>query len=197
MRLGRIEVTPGFLLLAAWLNYGDDQNILLPALASCTLHELGHLWALNLLGAPVERIRITAAGAEMRVGEGLSYRGELFAALMGPCVNLLLAAVLCRVPGGAMLAGMNLVLGCFNLLPVGGLDGGRVLRCLASLALGWRWGERLHLWFSVCSCLVVCGVSLRLAGRGGNLTLTVVAVWLFFSMLRDCEKRRVNRQRNR
>ena len=191
-----MEVTPGFLVLAAWLNYGDEQNILIPVLASCTLHELGHLWALAVLKVPVRRIRITAAGAEMEVGEGLSYQGELFAALMGPCVNLLLAAVLCRVPGGAVPAGMNLVLGCFNLLPAGGLDGGRALRCLACLALGWMWGERLHLWVSVCLCLGVCGASLWLAGRGGNLTLTVVAAWLFFSILRDCEKRLVNRRGN-
>ena len=42
MGRGRITVTPGFLFLMAWCNYADQQGLLLPALAGCALHELGH-----------------------------------------------------------------------------------------------------------------------------------------------------------
>ena len=48
-----MEVTGGFLLLAAWLNYLDRQGIVPLALLSCTLHELGHLLVLLLLGVRV------------------------------------------------------------------------------------------------------------------------------------------------
>ena len=44
MRLGRVEVTGGFLLLTAWLNYLDRQGVVPLALLACALHELGH-WA--------------------------------------------------------------------------------------------------------------------------------------------------------
>ena len=37
LRPGRVEVTGGFLLLAAWLNYLDRQGIVPLALLSCAL----------------------------------------------------------------------------------------------------------------------------------------------------------------
>ena len=181
MRLGRVEITPGFLVLAAWLNYADDQGLLLPAMISCVLHEVGHLCALYVLKKDIKYIRITAVGAEICVADSMSYQGELIAALAGPCVNLLLAGLLCRLPGGAMLAGMNLVLACFNLLPVGRLDGGRALRCLLVWMFGPEWGERLASLSSWMSTLGICGLSLWLAGSGGNVTLAVVAAWLLCS----------------
>ena len=55
MRLGRVEVTGGFLLLTAWLNYLDRQGVVPLALLACALHELGHWAALRALGARVRR----------------------------------------------------------------------------------------------------------------------------------------------
>ena len=37
MRLGRVEVTGGFLLLTAWLNYLDRQGVVPLALLACAL----------------------------------------------------------------------------------------------------------------------------------------------------------------
>ena len=127
MGRGRITVTPGFLFLMAWCNYADQQGLLLPALAGCALHELGHLAAIWGLGGSVRRLRLTAVGAEIQLERPMSYPGELAAALAGPAANLAAAWLCCRAEGGALFAGLNLALGCFNLLPVGRLDGGRAL----------------------------------------------------------------------
>ena len=51
MRLGRVEVSAGCLLLLAWLNYWDTQGVVPLALAACLLHELAHYGALRLAGA--------------------------------------------------------------------------------------------------------------------------------------------------
>ena len=111
MRLGRGEVTGGFLLLTAWLNYLDRQGVVPLALLVCALHELGHWAALRALGARVRRVRRT-----------LSYGGELLAALAGPGANLALALAFSPLTGGGLFAGLNLALACFNLLPVGQMD---------------------------------------------------------------------------
>lgn len=68
----------------AWCNYADQQGLLLPALAGCALHELGHLAAIWGLGGSVRRLRLTAVGAEIQLERPMSYPGELAAALAGP-----------------------------------------------------------------------------------------------------------------
>ena len=185
LRPGRVEVTGGFLLLAAWLNYLDAQGIVPLALVFCALHELGHLTALGLLGRRVRRMSVTVAGAELEVDRAMSYGGEALAALAGPAVNLGLALVLCRLPGGALAAGLNLVLACFNLLPVGRLDGGRVLRCALSWLLGPEraWGVCRSLDWMLAGALAALGAVL--AGLGSGPTLLLTALWLWSSLLRE------------
>lgn len=186
-----MEVTPSFLVMAAWLNYIDDQGLLLPALICCAMHELGHLCMLYILKQNVKYIRITAIGAEIYMADRMSYQGELITALAGPLINLLAAGILCRLPDGMMLAGMNLVLACFNLLPVGALDGGRAVRCLLTFAFGPEWGERMAKLCSWLATLGICGLSLWLAGAGGNVTLAVVAVWLLVSAVKEGKKEEI------
>lgn len=105
-------------------------------LASALGHELGHLAALRAAGARVTRVRLTAFGAEIFADTRyLSYPREILCTLAGPAVNLALAVVLARAAGNFEAAGANLLLGCFNLLPVPALDGGRALHLLVS----WLW----------------------------------------------------------
>lgn len=181
MRRGRmrLEVSGGFWLLVAWLNYLDGQGLVPLALLACGLHELGHWFVLSLLGAEVRAVRLTAVGAEMEAARALSYGGEMLATLAGPGVNLALALVFCRLPGGQAFAGLNLVLACFNLLPVGRLDGGRTLRCL----LSWLWGPgaalRAGRWLdrALTGGLVLFGALSTCLG--GGVTLLLTAGWLF------------------
>lgn len=169
------------MLLAAWLNYVDTQRILLPVLAGCALHELGHLAALTLLDARIKLIRLTAVGAEIRIEGSLSWPGELAAALSGPAANLLCASIFCQIEGGAPFGGINLALGCFNLLPARRLDGGRALSALLSMALGPEWG----IWIAgLISGAVSLGI-LLLGGyvlfRTGNVTMALAGVWMLAS----------------
>lgn len=182
MRCGRITVTPGFLLLAAWLNYVDHQGILPGVVFSCVLHELGHIAALHIQHISVREIRLTTAGAEICVRGNMSYAGELAAALAGPLTNLLLAMIFCRISHGTALAGINLVLGFFNLLPLGDLDGGRMLRCFLALTAGPERGEGLMLLFSELAVCILGAAGCCLLILGGNPTLLLVTGWLYLTV---------------
>ena len=190
MRWGRAEVTWGFCLVAAWINYLDRQRIFPLALAACALHELGHYAAIRCLGGDVKRIRLTAVGAEMTLDRPLSYAGEGAAALAGPGVNLMTALGLILWGRGWTFAGINLVLGCFNLLPVSVMDGGRALACTLALLAGpetaGRVGETLDRAFT--AAMLACG--LLLAGAWGNITMLLAALWLSVLFWRRKRERR-------
>lgn len=178
MRWGRVEVTWGFCLAAAWINYLDRQRIFPLALAACVLHELGHYAAIHRLGGGVKELRLTAVGAEMKLDSPLGYCQEGLAALAGPGVNLLAALLFCRWPWGRTFSGLNLALGCFNLLPVSVMDGGRAMACTLSLLAAPEVAGAVSgvMDRAVTAAMLACG--LLLAGAKGNFTMLLVALWL-------------------
>ncbi|CAA9545381.1 MAG: hypothetical protein AVDCRST_MAG19-418 [uncultured Thermomicrobiales bacterium] len=107
---------------------------------SILLHELGHTWVALRNNIPVEGITLFALGGVARIGEQAKTAGAEFRiAAGGPVVSLVLAAAFAviwfLVRGVTFLAapclwlaGTNLALLLFNLLPGYPLDGGRLLR---------------------------------------------------------------------
>lgn len=177
-RFGRVEVTGGFLLLLAWLNYLDRDFLIPMALLACAAHELGHLFAVQVMGGSVKLIRLTAVGAELVLERPLGYWQEGIAALAGPGTNLLLALTCCGVERYPAFAGLNLVLALFNLLPAGRLDGGRALYCTLALLAGPDLAAGAGAWLDLLCVAGTLGGGLLLAGRRGNVTLLLVALWL-------------------
>ena len=191
--MGRVEATGDFLLLMAWLNYLDRQGIVPMAMAACLLHELGHWAVIRLLGGQISLVRLTAVGAEMVLRCPMGYWQEGVSALAGPGVNLLLALIFCAWPGGAVFAGLNLVLACFNMLPAGRLDGGRALACTLALLAGPDLSEQTG---GCLDRLCVAGLLTAgvLTGVLGNPTLLLVALWLLSVQI---PQNNWNRRRNR
>ena len=108
----------------------------------------------------------------------MGYGQEMVAALAGPGVNLLLAVLCCRWSWGTLFAGLNLALGCFNLLPVGRLDGGRFSQGLLAVFCGLNVAEQIGALLDGClvGSLLLAGA--LLAWKNGNITLLSVGLWL-------------------
>lgn len=170
-----MEITNGFLLVMAWLNYCDHQNLLPLAVCAAAAHELGHLAAIALVGGRVGGLRLSAAGAEIKMAGVLGYGRELLCALAGPLCSLLLAIGAARM-GALVFAGMNLALGVFNLLPLRMLDGGRALSCLTALLFEPQRACRMGRGADIVlgAALFLCGVAVF--WRGGNITLLVISL---------------------
>jgi Zn-dependent protease/CBS domain-containing protein len=153
----RIHVT--FLLLLGWVGashwmLGKDVNAMLAglgfilALFGCVLlHELGHSLAARKYGIPTRDITLLPIGGLARLERMPEKpRQELWVALAGPGVNLVIAAALflglgfthawaplsqLKVASGPFLERLliaNVWLVLFNLIPAFPMDGGRVLR---------------------------------------------------------------------
>ena len=158
-------------------------------LSAAGVHELGHYLVLRAVGGRAVTLGIGPMGADLRTDCcRLSYGREILAVLAGPGANLLtglaLAAGAKYAGWGALYtaAGAHRVLGCFNLLPIRTLDGGRLL----DLALHWRLGpaadERALQAVSGISALVLGGMLLTVVlGSGGSLWLLPPAAALLCS----------------
>lgn len=131
----KLEVKPGFWVLLFLGLLLDRKGLAITIALAWVLHELGHLVPMLLWGCAV-RVRLTALGATMQPQsrKGLSYGKELVAVLLGPGVNLACARLCAGMgEGGWPAAGVHLILGAFNLLPLPWLDGGRALGLLGKL----------------------------------------------------------------
>src|SRR5947209_9731445 len=150
-----------FLLLLVFLLFigiGEQQSgastaiYILALFGSVLLHELGHAAVARHFGIRTLEIVMYPIGGVSRPERQPKAREELWIALAGPVVNLLIAAGLLawvasqkglvaleqlRQPTDANLAERiafgNLLLCFFNLLPAYPMDGGRVLRSLLAL----------------------------------------------------------------
>jgi len=172
-KLGRfagidVFVHATFLLLIGWVGYshwvehqdwGEVLNgiLFILALFACVvLHEYGHALTARKYGIKTRDITIYPIGGVARL-ERMPDKPieELWVALMGPAVNVVIAGVLfaylfltsslvpltdLTVASGSFLERLmtvNLSLVLFNLIPAFPMDGGRVLRALLAMRMDY------------------------------------------------------------
>lgn len=182
----RLEASPGFLLLLGALYWLDEGVGLLPwGLLACAVHELGHVAAARRFGGRVERLSLTAVGAELSFSyrAPLTYGRDSLVALAGPWANLLLGGLF-YWQGRHLPAVLSLGLGVFNLLPILPLDGGRVLYGLLAERLDPDWADRLLTAFAGCLVGVLAGVGTIAAVHYANVSLLLTALWLLAGVIR-------------
>ena len=184
------EISPGFWLLLGLALLAGAGEVLPLVLVAAVCHELGHLAALGLLGAKVERFRLTAFGADIQADTRyMPYGRELLCTLAGPAVNLCLAFLFARVTGDYLLAGANLLLGGFNLLPVPSLDGGQALHILVSWAVDPMAADvvcrRVGL---ACAGALTAAAAVLTAVSGGGIFLLLAALGTLLPQLPPRER---------
>lgn len=182
----RLEASPGFLLLLGALYWLDEGVGLLPwGLLACVVHELGHVAAARCFGGRVERLSLTAVGAELSFSyrAPLTYGRDSLVALAGPGANLLLGGLF-YWQGRHLPAVLSLGLGVFNLLPILPLDGGRVLYGLLAERLDPDWADRLLTALAGCLVGVLAGVGTIAAVYYANVSLLLTALWLLAGVIR-------------
>lgn len=130
------------------------------------LHELGHCLAAKRYGVHIHRILLLPIGGMAQFGSiPRQPQRELIIALAGPLVNFTIVGMLYFLSGSperllidenyynlsdtlSLLLVFNLIMGCFNLLPVFPMDGGRILRALLALKFTYLKATKLAIYIA-------------------------------------------------
>ncbi|RUV31663.1 MAG: CBS domain-containing protein [Mesorhizobium sp.] len=143
----RIGGTP-----AAW----EGVAFIIAVFACVVLHEFGHIAAARYFGIGTPDITLFPIGGVARLERMPEEPGQEFViAVAGPLVNVAIAALIFALLGGAAgveqmagiedprmnflarLAGVNVFLVLFNMIPAFPMDGGRILRAALAARLSW------------------------------------------------------------
>jgi Zn-dependent protease/predicted transcriptional regulator len=169
--------------------------------ASVLAHELAHSFVARARGLPVHDITLFIFGGVAHLEDEPETAGtEFVMALVGPCTSILLGAcfwILALTTGASSepvaalaiyLAGINVALGLFNLIPGFPLDGGRVLRSIlwqatGSLQRATRWasliGQAVAYFFILLGIYMILGFEVPFLGVGLFSGLWVIFIGWF------------------
>jgi Zn-dependent protease/CBS domain-containing protein len=172
----------------------EGVGLILAVFACVVLHELGHALAARRFGIQTKDITILPIGGVARL-ERMPEEPvqELWVALAGPMVNLLLAAGIfvvlalafswasitdMRLLGGNFLTKLmviNVSLAIFNLLPAFPMDGGRVVRALLASRFDYAQATQWAATLGQAMAFLFGAVGLLL----GNFWLLFIALFVY------------------
>ena len=184
----KIKIEPGFIALVCSLLYFGDLNLFVVYAAAATVHELGHLLSVHLFGHSICRLTLSIQGANILLRSQTSYGQDILLALSGPLANFFIVALCMTMKTCPLLAGVNLLLGLFNLLPVIPLDGSIALKSVLSLCIPPSKADRVCIYLSVFISLALTGFGAYLfLARGGAVYLVLLGLWFSFIGIKQLE----------
>ena len=138
-RYPNVVVKPDFFFFLSLILLTVPIKLAISWFLAALVHEVGHISALWLLKVPVRRVRIGSLGIKIETG-GSRPVTQLLCAAAGPLFGCSLLFFARTFPVLALCAWVQTL---FNLLPIRGFDGGRILACLFLLIFPPKVGEKL------------------------------------------------------
>lgn len=183
-----MQISNGFWCILALFIYLQGLKTTFFLIASCLIHEFGHIVMMYLLGLKISSITISHKGFKI-VCQGLPYLSNLkqiLVFLCGPLVNLILYYITQKIALIGFhsydlftLSAINFFLMCFNLLPMKLLDGGQILSLILSSIIK---NVKTHFFimnfislFTKISLLILGAIFLI---KNHNFSLILIAIFL-------------------
>ena len=203
-RLFQVDIRLSFLFFAVVTVYLilDRSGFGYCGVFAAVVHETGHLIACCLSNAKPSSVTLSFEGMRLASSERyLSSGKELFVLLAGSGMNLLLGSFffLSGTEIFLKLALSQFLIGGFNLLPVGALDGSLALECFLSFFFSLQTVYKINLILSLIVVIPLILFGFFLFWSVGNITLLITSLFLFLLLLKQQKKCRLicNRGRNK
>jgi Zn-dependent protease len=178
----------GFFAAVALLFLFYEGKTAIWSLYACILHEAGHLAAIHLCGVPVRSVMLYFAGIRIDTKHPRQFLpplSEIFILASGVTVNF--AVFLALLPfreneNAALFCAVNLVIGLFNLLPLTGFDGGRLLSAAVRLLCSDDNAERLFSFRKKTDIALIPAAALIFFILG-NRNISLYATLIYFMII--------------
>lgn len=167
----------------------SGSNYAVIGLAVCLWHELGHFTVMLICGVKVKELVFYGAGIKIIPDKQIDFTGfgtAISVYLAGSAANFIAVALLSmsESPEARLFAAVNMVIGAFNLLPLGYLDGGKIILLIIRRLCDYPRAcllERYLKWLNVFLILTVLAVFTFV--KRGNFTVYLTLCYLLISAI--------------
>ena len=193
-----IKISFLLIIMVTLFSLFDETSLSVFALFSAFIHEFGHIAAAIIARCSIKEIALMPFGIRMTMKKSLDLlpiKKKIFIIAAGPTVNLLcftaIFALEKKINGGALI---HLITALFNLLPIGTLDGGKILYELLSVKIKIGKVEQICdiISFFTAVLLLFLGMAV-LFETGYNISLIVTAIYI--SIMIIIRQKRLNLKR--
>jgi len=120
-----------FFLIIVWALFTDKIESFLLCLLALIFHEFGHIFVINILKENINIFYVLPFGfcCRLKNQNKISDKNMMRILLAGPVTSFCVSGLFCLWTKEFAL--INFIIGLFNLLPIGELDGGRIMEIWA------------------------------------------------------------------
>ena len=143
-----------FLFALIFLEKLTEEKVIICLFSTCFIHEMGHIFALNVANEKISKIKFTISGIIIVPENRLKKFGtEIFILLFGPFFNIISGLVIFNFNREA--GCFSLITGIFLLFPLQILDGGRILFNIFAIKSGLEKAEKQAILVNNISVLII------------------------------------------
>ena len=192
MKERKFNVNPAFFIILIWLIFATDIIVAVSYFLVILIHELGHYYVAKYCGYKLSKFSLSPYGVSLSYyGQTLEQKDEIYIALAGPVVNLVVALITVAFwwmfPTFYLVSynfvEVNLIIALTNLLPAFPLDGGRVFVSLFSNIVERRKALKITIIFNVVLSVMFFILFFVFCFINFNPTYLLFAVFLTMGVL--------------
>ncbi len=192
MKERKFNVNPAFFIILIWLIFATDIIVAVSYFLVILIHELGHYYVAKYCGYKLSKFSLSPYGVSLSYyGQTLEQKDEIYIALAGPVVNLVVALITVAFwwifPTFYLVSynfvEVNLIIALTNLLPAFPLDGGRIFVSLFSNIVERRKALKITIIFNVVLSVMFFILFFIFCFINFNPTYLLFAVFLTMGVL--------------